>query len=625
MIALIVVALGAVVAAVGTGVLTAHATQTPRIYYLAWAVALFGLAIGLGAATLGYLAGFGDVLFRTMEFGAQLLAPLSLCLAITETSARGLPGRFAMRLAVSGLGVIALVVMGTDPLNPNASFSTTWADPTLFYQLAPLTVLGVLALFTAVTAVAAIVLTLVRSSREQLARAEVRPVVLVCVAALALALPGLSWLTQKGLGFTFPIGAQDVFAAGCTLAAALIFYAARVAGQRYLGHADLASGRRHERDDDDWDDEGEDDAYGRPSRSYRGYETGDFDRYGPDDRAYDESAYHGRRRGPDDRLFPEPESELHYPGLAALAAEHAGSPAGQGQRRGELDQFGDSGAFDSAAYDSAAFDSAAYDSVAFDPPAFDDSAAFDSVASDSGAFDGRYPPQFGDDSLQFDRSGQFSQYPPAGRFGEEPAAAGWDGNYPAGRSPEPPGPMFGQITIYTLFEGSTDEFDQLTEWVVAQVRAREPNTLVYIAHAVPSAPMQRILYEVYRDRIAHDEHLSQGYVRTYEAEQRPFVLATNVIELDLQQAKVTPLPTFSAISDLLSESGIDLTGITRSSPAPYGFQRSLPAGESFGEHQYPEPGYGQPGYGQPDYGQPGYEPPYQGGWAEIRGDDSRYQ
>src|SRR5580692_982839 len=98
MIALIVVALGAVVAAVGTGVLVARASLTPRIYYLAWAVALFGLAIGLGAATLGYLAGFGGVLFRAMEFGAQLLAPLSLCLAMAETSARGLAGRFAMRL-----------------------------------------------------------------------------------------------------------------------------------------------------------------------------------------------------------------------------------------------------------------------------------------------------------------------------------------------------------------------------------------------------------------------------------------------------------------------------------------------------------------------------------------------
>ena len=46
------------------------------------------------------------------------------------------------------------------------------------------------------------------------------------------------------------------------------------------------------------------------------------------------------------------------------------------------------------------------------------------------------------------------------------------------------------------------EFDRLTKQVVKQVRANEPDTLVFIVHAVPSAPMQRILYEVYRDRAA---------------------------------------------------------------------------------------------------------------------------
>ncbi len=132
---------------------------------------------------------------------------------------------------------------------------------------------------------------------------------------------------------------------------------------------------------------------------------------------------------------------------------------------------------------------------------------------------------------------------------------------------EPESPLFGQIAIYTLLEERVDEFDRLTKRVVKQVRAQEPDSLVYIVHAVPSAPMQRILYEVYRDRTAYEAHRRQPYVVAFEADRRPYVLATNIIELGLQQAKVSPLPS---VSDLLSDTGFDLLSDT---------------------------GFGQPGYG----------------------------
>ncbi len=93
-----------------------------------------------------------------------------------------------------------------------------------------------------------------------------------------------------------------------------------------------------------------------------------------------------------------------------------------------------------------------------------------------------------------------------------------------------------------------DAFDGLTEGVVELVRTREPATLVYIVHAVPSAPMQRILYEVYRDRDAYEEHRRQPYIAKFEADRRPYVIATNVIELGLQRAKISPIP---AAPDLL--------------------------------------------------------------------------
>jgi hypothetical protein len=65
---------------------------------------------------------------------------------------------------------------------------------------------------------------------------------------------------------------------------------------------------------------------------------------------------------------------------------------------------------------------------------------------------------------------------------------------------------------------------------------------VYVIHLVPNAPMQRIFYEIYRDRAAFDSHESQPYMQRFVAERRSCVLATNVIELRLKYAKVAPLP-----------------------------------------------------------------------------------
>jgi hypothetical protein len=54
--------------------------------------------------------------------------------------------------------------------------------------------------------------------------------------------------------------------------------------------------------------------------------------------------------------------------------------------------------------------------------------------------------------------------------------------------------------------------------------------------------MQRIFYEIYRDRAAFDRHENQPYTKRFVADRRACVLATNVIELRLKYAKVAPLP-----------------------------------------------------------------------------------
>ena len=148
---------------------------------------------------------------------------------------------------------------------------------------------------------------------------------------------------------------------------------------------------------------------------------------------------------------------------------------------------------------------------------------------------------------------------PDGRSAVDPAALAVDGNaagpelaLPATGSREAPGArvasqLFGLIAIYTLADGGGADFDRLAEQIVEAVHRNEPDTLLFIVHTVPKAPLQRIFYEVYRDRVAYSEHRRQPDVEEFFARNRPYVLATNVIELDLRYAKASALPSLAAM------------------------------------------------------------------------------
>ncbi len=100
---------------------------------------------------------------------------------------------------------------------------------------------------------------------------------------------------------------------------------------------------------------------------------------------------------------------------------------------------------------------------------------------------------------------------------------------------------YGRLSIYTLHEDKTREFDRLAERAAEGVRTSEPDTLVYVIHVVPKAPMQRIIYEIYRDRGAFLSHERQPHIRQFAADRAPCVLATNIIDLRLKYAKVAAL------------------------------------------------------------------------------------
>jgi quinol monooxygenase YgiN len=477
----LVAAVGALIAAVGTGLLTARCLRAPAAALVAWTVALFGLTVALGAQAVGYHAGFGPVAFRAMEIGAQVLAPLALALGLAEVAGKSIVTRFAARLLLAGLGIVALVIFATDPLGA-AAFTKAWPPAGVYYQIVPNKLLDyVLAPAVAIVALIAIGATAGRSGRDRAWRAAVPATVAAGVAALLLAVPGI--VAVLGLS----VSMASLFTPLCVLAAAATWFAGLSVGRLQLGllHQEAAVAAVADGAGEKW----------ALQRSWAGGPdaTEDFDPAAADDEfGIYRNGSHRERDDLDLRAGYPPDTG--YPDQAGYAQETARYP-------------------DQAGYQ----DQAPYEKPP--PPGYRDEAGYPETAT-------------------------------------SPAA---------GRRPRPE--FFGQIAIYTLLEDRVDDFDRLTRHVVRQVRVHEPDTLVYIVHAVPSAPMQRILYEVYTDRAAYEAHKRQPYVAAFEADRRPYVLATNIIELGLQQAKVSPLPS---VADLLTDTGFDLLKDT---------------------------GFGQPGYG----------------------------
>src|SRR5258708_4253942 len=128
--------MGALFAAVGSGVLLSRCFRGPRGDIIAWSVALLGLLVSLGAQTFGYLTGFNGALFRAMELGGQVIAPLALTLGLCEVAAKSMAARFCARLYIPSLALVAMVVLVLDQLAPTA-FTKAWPDPAVYYQAPP--------------------------------------------------------------------------------------------------------------------------------------------------------------------------------------------------------------------------------------------------------------------------------------------------------------------------------------------------------------------------------------------------------------------------------------------------------------------------------------------------------
>jgi quinol monooxygenase YgiN len=508
-------ALAGTVAALGGLVLLIRlCTRTPRMDMIAWVVAMAGLAIALAVQAAGFQRGFGPTTFRAAQLGVALITPLALAWGMAELAAKGLAARFAARLCLAGLFVVASVILATDVLS-SQPFSQAWPTARMHFEFLPLALLALTAVVSVLIAVVALATVGLRTRQDSRWRR----------ALPAVAAAGVAVLAVQGLQASLPNNAAYP---GLSI---VIVVLAALAGERASRvPLDAMRGAPGRADGPGWQPAGRpgyaaDDSLGLYADGYRRHDdTGGFsaDPY----RASGHAGYPGREYADTGGFGP------------ATGDFQTGDMAGY-----EAGQYPHTGQFSS--YPAGEF-SGHHGGAAPEPV----TGAFDALYREgSGA--GRHPdPAAGPAAADGPGSGaepvtgmqlaalEEAVLEKAAQDGAVPGAALDDA---AGDAPLDTEHLYGQIAIYTLLEAGAAEFDRLADHVLEEVAAAEPDTLVYVVHDVPSAPLQRILYQVYRDRAAYDEHLRQPYVADFDARLRPLVLATNVIELGVQQAKVTAL------------------------------------------------------------------------------------
>jgi quinol monooxygenase YgiN len=100
--------------------------------------------------------------------------------------------------------------------------------------------------------------------------------------------------------------------------------------------------------------------------------------------------------------------------------------------------------------------------------------------------------------------------------------------------------MFGLSVRFTCLDAeSAAGFDRLVEETVPEIRKHEAGTLVYAVHTVEGQPLQRIFYELYRDRGAFDAHEEQPHTRRFLADRERYLASVQADFLTLQVGKGT--------------------------------------------------------------------------------------
>ncbi|MEV4174567.1 antibiotic biosynthesis monooxygenase [Nonomuraea sp. NPDC049709] len=473
---------GALLAAIAAGALIQRLRDEPEGWLIAWTVAVVALCLSLVVIGIGYLMGFGEVTFRIYQVTGSLLAPLWLAIGLVQLLSEKVPPRFLAWLLGIALTVVAAVIMVFDPLK-NTDMGKSLPSAANHWNIPPgYLLIGVHAVAVLVMLAMLVVAGLKWRSGDEYDTDNLHATVVIVPSGLALV-----------GAMRFPVPALFTTAL-LAVAGAAVWYTVLRPLAPY--------------EDDDEDDFGPD-SDERPARR--------------DERSQrrDERAQHREER-------PMPLDERQMPvGDRPMFRDERPKPMGMPEPVPAADlppapPRRASGLGDLVAEYRAGDQEVDYAARMAPPP---------DAGPSTGYIMNGAPPQRPDYAVP----GTGAVFPGADVFSPAPR------QQPASGKPSPT--IYGLLTVFTIMDGAGDAFDRLAEATVEAVRRGEPDTLVYACHAVKSAPLQRIVYELYRDEVAYRDHQRQPHVERFVNERQAMVLATNVIELTVNAAKVVPLPT----------------------------------------------------------------------------------
>ncbi|WP_062356991.1 antibiotic biosynthesis monooxygenase [Herbidospora yilanensis] len=514
---------GAILAAVTTGVLVGRIREESSGWLVAWAITTVAVCLGLGAIAIGGLLGFGPLTFRVFQIGGALLAPLWLAGGLIQLLAESRSARLGGWLLAGGLSFVGVVIMALDPVqngfNKTLPIATDKWDIPPEWLLRGVHVLALLILFVALV----VALIRMRSGDDYDADNMNATVVLAPIGMAA-------------------IGSQLFLVQGIFVVALL---AAIPGGIWYAVNRPLAP----------YDDEEEP----APQPQHQGPPSGPMP-VQPQQPVWQEQSLGRRVAG-----LQAPQQPMASPMTGSMSgpmsAPMGGPPMPTTGPQPVVPPAPRSGLGDLVAeYRAGEQQGGGFDYASrmqppppqqpppqpplppdFGGPATGTLMAADAYNPQAHEYGMPVPPPTASTEFQMPNTGVL--YPGQVQAAQSMAAAQVPAPATATGSVRPSPTIYGMLTVFTLMDGAGEAFDRLAEETVEQVLRNEPDTLLFVCHGVKSAPLQRLVYELYRDQTAFHDHQRQAHMERFATERQPLVLATNVIELTVNAAKVVPLPT----------------------------------------------------------------------------------
>ncbi|MFF4413851.1 putative quinol monooxygenase [Streptosporangium sp. NPDC001559] len=577
---------GALLAIIATVALISRIRDERKGWLIAWSLTTATLGVSLAVIGTGCLIGFGATTFRVFQLSGSLLAPLWLAVGVVQLIGRGSAGRFASWLLGVAFTIVGTVIMISDRVDLEREFTTSLPLGSRHWDVFPAYLLWAVHAGAALVLLGALILAVLRRNGDDYdadnlhAMLVLGPVGLATIGAVSFTVPGMLTIVLLAV------------------AGAAVWYVVLRPLAPYededeeepvedARRATRSAGRRAAPEQPPFQDVQVAGRRAVPEDSTRHSGLGDLvAEYRAGEREADYAAH--TRQAPIPQNAPPVGNEFGGPATGMfMAGDYAAPPAvppggpamapppggAYGPQPQVNGQFGmTSGGPATGEYDIQTNEygrrGGGRRAKPVDPAVGPGTGEFAADPLYGGrhnnglapmpadqAFGAPPVPPGGPDLSRGARHGQAPEQPqpgvPAfGAYGQPPMAAPETGAVYPGARPEqadgggrPSPAIFGLLTVFTLLDGTGERFDRLAEETLEAVRRAEPDTLIYACHSVKSAPLQRIVYELYRDEVAYAEHQRQPHVERFVAERQSMVLATNVIELTVNAAKVMPLPT----------------------------------------------------------------------------------